>query len=321
MFPQKVPGKYNCQKCDYHSNKLSQWKRHLTTNKHKMLTDVYTKGSKPSIFTCDCGRSYSHRQSLSRHKQNCGGHKMLTNADGSIQNENASPGFECICGKTYMHRQSLCKHEKICKLKQSEKSPKHSQFTSVTEDSIHKLILALQEVVPKLQNVSNKSNNTLDLNNNNKIINVQMFLSEKCADAMSIQRFAKQLEVTLDDLCKSKKDCITNVVLKNLQTVSLTERPFHCTNPKNKEWFIKDEKQGWEEDNGEKLIKSAEHGIQKKWMHKFESQYPKWIEIDHLREKYVKIAGSTTSELPEKMKLKLLRELACEVKLTNEDMI
>ena len=153
-----------------------------------------------------------------------------------------------------MHRQSLCKHEKICKLKQSEKSPKHSQFTSVTEDSIHKLILALQEVVPKLQNVSNKSNNTLDLNNNNKIINVQMFLSEKCADAMSIQRFAKQLEVTLDDLCKSKKDCITNVVLKNLQTLSLTERPFHCTNPKNKEWFIKDEKEGWEEDNGEKLI-------------------------------------------------------------------
>ena len=70
MFPQKVPGKYNCQKCDYHSNKLSQWKRHLTTNKHKMLTDVYTKGSKPSIFTCDCGRSYSLRQSLSRHKQN-----------------------------------------------------------------------------------------------------------------------------------------------------------------------------------------------------------------------------------------------------------
>jgi hypothetical protein len=56
-------------------------------------------------------------------------------------------------------------------------------------------------------------------------------------------------------------------------------------------------------------------------MHKFESQYPKWIDIDHLQEKYVKIAGSTTSELPEKMKLKLLRELACEVKLTNEDMI
>ena len=92
-------------------------------------------------------------------------------------------------------------------------------------------------------------------------------------------------------------------------------------NSKTKEWFIKDENEGWEEDNGEKLIKSAEHGIQKKWMNEFESQYPKWMDIDHLREKYVQIAGSTTSELPEKMKLKLLRELASEVKLTHKDMI
>jgi hypothetical protein len=56
-------------------------------------------------------------------------------------------------------------------------------------------------------------------------------------------------------------------------------------------------------------------------MNEFESQYPKWMDIDHLREKYVQIAGSTTSELPEKMKLKLLRELASEVKLTHKDMI
>ena len=158
-------------------------------------------------------------------------------------------------------------------------------------------------------------------NSHNKVLNVQMFLTEKCADAMSIQNFAKQLQVTLDDLYKSKMDCITNVVLKSLRPLSLTERPFHCMNSKTKEWFIKDENEGWEEDNGEKLIKSAEHGIQKKWMNEFESQYPKWMDIDHLREKYVQIAGSTTSELPEKMKLKLLRELASEVKLTHKDMM
>ena len=147
-----------------------------------------------------------------------------------------------------------------------------------------------------------------------------MFLSEKCADAMSIQHFAKQLEVTLDDVCKNKKDCITNVVLKNLKPLSLTERPFHCTNPKNKEWYIKDENEGWEQDNGEKLVQNAEDGIHKKWTHEFETHYPKWMDNDQLQEKYVKIAGTTSSELPEKLKLKLLRELACEVHLTQEDM-
>jgi hypothetical protein len=163
------------------------------------------------------------------------------------------------------------------------------------------------------------TNNTINSNNNNRIINVQMFLSEKCADAMSIQHFAKQLEVTLDDVCKSKKDCITNVVLKNLQPLSLTQRPFHCTNPKSKEWYIKDENQGWEEDSGEKLLQNAEESIRKKWVCEFESRYPEWMENDQLRVKYVEIAGSTTAELPEKTKLKLLRELAGEVHLTTED--
>ena len=109
-------------------------------------------------------------------------------------------------------------------------------------------------------------------------------------------------------------------MLKNLKPLSLTERPFHCTNPKNKEWYIKDENEGWEQDNGEKLVQNAEDGIHKKWTHEFETHYPKWMDNDQLQEKYVKIAGTTSSELPEKLKLKLLRELACEVHLTQEDM-
>ena len=326
MLPVKVPYKYNCEECDYHSNKLSQWKRHLSTDKHQILTGTSVKGSKPSIFTCDCGRSYAHRQSLYNHRKKCDGPKILTNADGSLQN--ASQCYMCVCGKKYTHRQSLCKHEKICKLKQSENgandSLKQIQSHSITEDSIQKLIIALQEVVPKLGNVANrnvKTNNTINSNNNNRIINVQMFLSEKCADAMSIQHFAKQLEVTLDDVCKSKKDCITNVVLKSLKPLSLTQRPFHCTNPKSKEWYIKDENEGWEEDSGEKLLLNAEESIRKKWVCEFESRYPEWMENDQLRVKYVEIAGSTTAELPEKTKLKLLRELAGEVPLTKEDMV
>ena len=135
---------------------------------------------------------------------------------------------------------------------------------------------------------------------------------------MDYQNFAKQLCVTMDDLTKNKKDCLTNVVLKNLQPLSLTERPFHCTDVNTKAWFVKDEKQGWEEDNGEKLIKNAEIGIQKKWLNEFESQYPNWMSNDTQKDKYVQIAGSTSSELPEKIKLKILRELGVEVPLSKE---
>lgn len=243
------------------------------------------------------------------------------NASNAIKNASKKFQISCPCGKSYKHESSYYRHRKQCQfmeqnvcIETTEKAA-HSDVENLLHGQ-NELIALLKDIVPKLNEPS-----TITTNSHNKVLNVQMFLTEKCADAMSIQNFAKQLQVTLDDLYKSKMDCITNVVLKSLRPLSLTERPFHCTNPKNKEWFIKDENEGWEEDNGEKLIKSAERGIQTKWMNEFESQYPKWMDNDHLRVKYVQIVGSTTSELPEKMKLKLLRELACEVKLTHKDMV
>ena len=274
-----------CEKCDYLAKRKGDFKKHLESKKHKS-PECYKNATQKFSHCCPCGKKYKHHSSFYRHKSKC---VCMTETGES------TPEFgDVVCMLKEVMNENKKLHEQIIEMQ--------SAHTSV-----------LHTIIPKIGN-NNKTNN------NQKIINVQLFLSEKCADAMSIQHFAKQLEVTLDDVCKSKKDCITNVVLKNLQPLSLTERPFHCTNSKNKEWYIKDEKQGWEEDSGEKLIKNAEDGIMKKWLGEFESRYPKWMENDQQQEKYVQIVGSTTSELPEKMKLKLLRELAGEVHLTKEDM-
>ena len=175
-------------------------------------------------------------------------------------------------------------------------------------ESLHKQI---QEMIPKIGN-----NN----NSNNQVFNIQLFLNEKCADAMTIQNFAKQLFITMDDLSKEKKECITNGVLKSLQPLAITERPFHCTNLKNQEWYIKDEKEGWKENTGEKVIQNAEYGIQQSWCAEFEKQYPDWMDTEALKVQYIAIAGSTTRDLDEKLKLKLLKELGKQVKLTKKEM-
>ncbi len=62
------------------------------------------------------------------------------------------------------------------------------------------------------------------------------------------------------------------------------------------------------------------NGIQKKWTTAFEQMYPDWMRDTELRDKYIEIAGSTTSELPEKIKLKLLRELASESTLGKKEL-
>ena len=240
------------------------------------------------------------------------------NASNAIKNASKKFQFFCPCGKMYCHDSSYYRHRKRCQYQEHNTEPKKTVISNdmmSSKDKLSELIVLLKDIVPKLHEPS-----IVTTNSHNKIFNVQMFLTEKCADAMSIQNFAKQLQVTLEDLYKSKQDCLTNVVLKSLKPLSLKERPFHCANVDTKEWFIKDEKEGWEEDNGEKLIKNAEDGIQKKWMEEFETRYPKWMENESLKDKYVKIAGSSTLELTEKMKLRLLRELATEVPLTQEQL-
>ena len=57
------------------------------------------------------------------------------------------------------------------------------------------------------------------------------------------------------------------------------------------------------------------------WCAEFEKQYPNWMDDIRLREKYIEIAGSTTRDLDEKVKFKLLKELGKQVKLTQNDII
>ena len=277
---QKKDFKFYCEKCDYYSKRKSQFERHLHTNKHKN-NECYIKATE-------------------------------------------KVPYNCLCGKIYKHHSSFYRHKKECKYKPDEKETNIEKLTTdETVDLVKALIIEnkkLQEQMMCVQEILPTLGNTTITNSNNNVINVNMFLNEKCADAMSIQNFANQLLVTMDDLSKSKKDCISNVVLKNLKPLSLTQRPFHCTNVKNKEWYVKDENDGWEEDNGEKLIKTTEYGIQKKWTTAFEQMYPDWMRDTELRDKYIEIAGSTTSELPEKIKLKLLRELASETTLGKKEL-
>ena len=297
---EKVPPKFYCEKCDYSGVRESQWKRHLKTKKHN-ASDASKNASKKVRYECACGKRYVHDTSYYRHIKVC--KYGVSEEESGLEEESSQPMVKLLCD--VMNQNKMLQEQMI--VMQNE-----HKATIATQNTL------LQEVLPKLGNLKHSTINT---NSHNKIINVQMFLSEKCADAMSIQHFAKQLEVTLDDVCKNKKDCIANVVLKNLKPLTLTERPFHCANQKSKQWYIKDENAGWEEDSGEKIISNTEESIRKKCIQEFERLYPEWMEKDALREKYLEIAGTNTMELPEKMKLKLLKELAGEVTLMNNDMI
>ena len=61
--------KYQCNICDYVTSRKSQYERHITTRKHIMTTNGLQLST--NNYTCECGKEYSCRQNLYRHKQKC----------------------------------------------------------------------------------------------------------------------------------------------------------------------------------------------------------------------------------------------------------
>lgn len=64
-------GEYRCNSCDYTTSRLSNYRRHLMTPKHKMVTNGNMCEHVQGVVCPVCQKVYSHRSGLSRHRKNC----------------------------------------------------------------------------------------------------------------------------------------------------------------------------------------------------------------------------------------------------------
>ena len=114
----------------------------------------------------------------------------------------------------------------------------------------------LNETIPRVGNGNITHNNNIDVN---------VFLEEKCKDAMHIQEFGELLDKTtrvedIDMYEKSPGKAIGNIMNRELLKLAQIERPLHTH---KKVWFVKDRDNGWEKDeNGDfvEKIRSAVSG-------------------------------------------------------------
>ena len=68
MMTQKNAENFICEKCHFVCSKKSNYMTHLTTAKHKLLTE---NADSTKQYICRCGKKYKHRQSLYTHKLIC----------------------------------------------------------------------------------------------------------------------------------------------------------------------------------------------------------------------------------------------------------
>ena len=110
----------------------------------------------------------------------------------------------------------------------------------------------IKELIPKLGNNNN--------NVQNNRFNINVFLNERCKDAINMSDFIKSIQVSLQQLDFTKQngivDGLSNVIIENMSKLDLYQRPIHCTDIKRESLYIKDD-DTWEKDVNKEKIKKV----------------------------------------------------------------
>ena len=291
---------YYCPVCKYGTDKLTNYNIHIETNKHilalESLKDIYYHCS-------DCSYSTNKLSNWKRHL-NSKKHKVQVSA---------CKGYKCnTCNKSYVHQSSYCRHIKKCSNKLLEENIKLKNKISHFES--HKPTTSIISENNNINTINNITNN-ITHNINNNVNNIIILLNDKCKDAMNLTDFVDQVKLSIEDLVFTKTNGyvngISNIFIKNLESLEPNDRPIHCSNLRNMKFYVKDEDR-WEENNGNVLNNSIDSLTQKQivkvkdWV----DENPSWNKTEEGQTDYmtlinkVCVGGSDEKILKDKEKIK-----------------
>lgn len=293
----KNPSFY-CKFCDFKCSKLSNYNIHLKTKKHAAnalqmknaqetvetdgnndfydvndLNEVdYIEETMPELHLCQCGKNYTTKSGLWKHKKSC---------------ELKKPNYP------YETMDQLPKDFKITTEMFYELLKQHNEL----QKSIVEL---LKEKGP--MNISN-------CGNNNKTFNLNMYLNETCKNALNISDFVNQIQLTIADLEETGRlgyaEGISKVFIKNLNEMEINERPIHCSDSKRETLYIKDDNVWHKEDINKNILTKAIKQLANKnikQITEWQKLYPNYNDPSSKQsDKYMKIvlnsmSGSTKEE-------------------------
>jgi hypothetical protein len=242
------------------------------------------------------------------------------------------------CDKCFHTTSGLWKHNKVCKiesesLNKDEPSDKQLIMLLINENSeLKSMMLEQQNMMMKV--IENGTHNTTThTNSHNKSFNLQFFLNETCKDAMNIMDFVDSIKLQLADLERVGElgyvEGISNIIVKNLKELDVTQRPVHCTDKKRDTIYIKDEDK-WEKDDEKKKMHKMVRKVADKnarLLPKFKEAHPDCIKASSkFSDQYNKIIiesmggpGDNDFEKEEKIIKKVTKEVIVEKE--NSDLI
>jgi hypothetical protein len=296
---EKGETKFHCILCDYTCSIKFSYDRHILTAKHVKRSQNETnetnetkkekkreKGeNNKNVIICDCGSIYHSRTTLWRHKKICNEIKIPTEL---LENNNNNDNKNDLINYLIKENQEF-----------------------------KNLIL---EIVKK--DTYNNCNNPIT-NSHNKAFNLNFFLNETCKDAMNITDFVESIKLQLTDLERVGEvgyvEGISNIIVKNLKELDVTQRPVHCTDKKRETMYVKDEN-AWEKDEEKKKMHKLVKKVADKNMRllpEYREKHPDYIKASSIvSDKYNQIfleslggSGDNNFEKEEKIIQKVSREV------------
>jgi hypothetical protein len=279
---QKISNKYCCNYCDYHTDRKSNLNNHLNSIRHN---------------------------------------KEINGNSSELKLSKIKQFFSCdICDKTFQTHAGLWKHKKKClESKNDEKSDDDislKELVLLLLQQNNKVQDAIIEMSKQISTTTTNNNNTTHNNNNNShnqttnnSFNLQFFLNETCKNAMNITDFVNSIKLQLSDLISVGElgyvEGISNIIVKKLNALDITERPVHCTDKKRETFYVKDEDK-WEKDENDKKIRKLIKNVAFKNQHlfpQFKEKYPDYNNSDSkYSDQYSKIViESLDDSNPEKV--------------------
>jgi hypothetical protein len=250
-----------------------------------------------TIFHCEkCNFKCCKKSDWNRHVL------TLKHANETKMKQKTPKNAEILCNhceKKFNSRTSLWRHKKLCIINKMEKPDINNELIIdliKQNQEFKELIIDQNSKIIELSKDKSIINNTT--NNNN--FNLNVFLNEKCKDALNIMDFINSLKLQLEDLENTGKlgyvQGITKIFIRGLKELDMYKRPIHCSDLKREILYVKDNT--WEKDNEKKQMKKAIKHIASKNF----KQISEWVEENpeskdiesKKHEEYMKIINKST---------------------------
>ena len=210
--------------------------------------------------TCKyCGLCYAYSSGLSRHMKTCNGTKT---EETQITNTN-DPN---VMNMMNMLLQDNVAFKKIIAdvVKNTTEIIKTNQDLMANQQATTDKVLEL--CLNNTNNAASVTNNNIYNHKGDNHFSINVFLNEKCKDAMNITDFVNSIELSTKDMENVGRDGyvkgISNIFIDNLKNTDIHKRPIHCSDRKREVLYVKEhdkwEREGVDSDNLIKAVRTVE---------------------------------------------------------------